>query len=164
MVAWFPATALPPASIQNCWSPSCHQRWGLDLEPAVRPQWAHPSRGDQGGRCLRVESLGWPRPQRRLSASAEPRACWGPVGQLCSCLSSLPTSTSPTARSPWPPAAGLLAFRSRSWSSLGVCVWWGATLLGLLLLTSLSPHFHTLQESVTYDFFRNGVLLIKAGV
>lgn len=140
MVAWFPVTALPSPPIQKCWPLCCCQRWGLGLEPAVRPQWAHPSGGDWGGRYLRMESLGRPRPQRQPSTSAGPWACWGPEGQFCNCHISLPTSTSPTAHSP----LTYLTFGSRT---VGLQIRFleqpggvggAAMLTGLLLLTSVT--------------------------
>ena len=77
--------------------PPVAKGWGLDLEPAVSPKWPHPSEGSWGGRYLRAESLGCPRPQRRPNASAGPRACWGLGGQLCSCLISLLAPALPPA-------------------------------------------------------------------
>ena len=136
--------------------PPVAKGWGLDLEPAVSPKWPHPSEGSWGGRYLRAESLGCPRPQRRPNASAGPRACWGLGGQLCSCLISLlapalpPASEGRQARegrqerelaARGPPnlrQQDCQPFGSGSWGSPAVwgCVW--GTLSGLLPLTSVT--------------------------
>ena len=87
-----------------------------------------------------MESLGWPRPKRWPSTSAGPRACWGQEGQFCNCLISLPTSSSPTARSP-------LTYLTPDSRTIGLQILFleqpggvgrAAMLTGLLLLTSVT--------------------------